>query len=46
MTRHITTAAISIGLPPESLTLIRSLWKLRTRSSTDWRQTAVNGLTK
>ena len=34
MTRHTTTAAISIGLPLASLTLIRSLWKLRTRSET------------
>ena len=32
VTRQTTTAAISIGLPLASLTLIRSLWKLRTRS--------------
>src|ERR1700748_2151573 len=40
--RHTTTAAISIGLPLASLTLIRSLWKLRTRSETFLR--LLNGL--
>ena len=33
-THQTTTAAISIGLPAASLTLSRSLWKLRTRSET------------
>ena len=43
MIRQTTTAAISIGLPLASLTLIRSLWKLRTRSEIFFR-CSVNGL--
>ena len=45
VTRHTTTAAISIGLPRASLTLIRSLWKLRTRMETVSRESTVNGFT-
>ena len=43
VTRQTTTAAISIGLPLASLTLTRSLWKLRTRNEIVSRQISVNG---
>jgi hypothetical protein len=44
LTCQTTTAAISIGLPSASLTLVTSVWWLRMRVETGRR--VVNGLTQ